>query len=910
MLINELNLIGFGKFKNKIIKLEDGINIIYGKNERGKTTVHKFIEGMFYGYFRPYTKVKRYSEDYDRHLPWFFSEYRGTLKYELDGNIYRIERNFLKKNDEVKMYDDITGDDLTHFLEYDKVTRLPLPGPFLLGINSSVIYNNTINIEQLGSKTDENLAKEVKDSLANLGGSLDEDISIKNALSSLDFKRDEIGTERRTTSPYGQLIIELESLYTEREKAIKLHNEMLEIGENLKLAKDEMEILENNKREITFKIAEIEKNQKIIKYNKVVKIKNKIDSLEKEKKELKEYSNLSFEDYEELLPIDNQVKLLKKNIVKWKDNLNKIKSEIKTLEKNMEGLYRYRNIKEEEMENISEYFKELLTLQKEIIKINQRLKELESLSVGVDEEKLKDLGEDIYYYEDMEREKDKLEFSKDKNNLFILKDKEEASTKEMENKNKMFIIFLLLTIVPIGLGLIIPIMFFVSIPFAIGLVYTLVSKGNIIKEGERIKNQISLIENSNREIDNKIQEIDKKLESLLFKYKCKTRKELKQLYSENYESSVNIDRKFKEIEKLNLDKKELYSSIESLKKKTEKYKKLFNIKEDYTIEDIKNIKKEYKEYIDLQNRLGYKINDKKRYRDHLEEDSEEQTTILDKMNFLLEKNNSSTIEELKEGLNNKEKLDEINGNLKLNYLSLEKTLDNRKFEDLEAEVREDDLNIENNLNEKDIEDLKKDFDEIEDNINNKKINIAKLEESTFLKSEEFTPLVEIDEKIESLKIEKKYYEDKLASINLAKDTIEDISKNVHKEFAPTLNKEVSNLVKKITNKYEDIKINEDIDIVAVEPQNGEIKNIHSLSGGTIDQLYFATRFAIIDIVTERKVPLILDDCFIQYDSKRLRNILELLGEKSKERQVILFTCHEREGEILEELNIDYNLIEI
>src|SRR5699024_5671340 len=280
---------------------------------------------------------------------------------------------------------------------------------------------------------------------ANLGGSLDEDISIKNALSFLDFKKDEIGTERRTTSPYGQLIIELENLYIEREKAIELHNEMLEIGKNLKLAKDEMEVLRNNKREITFKIAEIEKNQKIIKYNKAVKIKNKIDSLEKEKKELKEYSNLSFEDYEELLPIDNQVKQLKKNIVKWKDNLNKTKSEIKILEKNMEGLYRYRNIKEEEMENISEYFKELLTLQKEINKIDQRLKELESLGVDVDEEKLKDLGEDIYYYEDMERKRDKLEFSKDKNNLFILKDKEETFTEEMEKKNKMFIIFLLLT---------------------------------------------------------------------------------------------------------------------------------------------------------------------------------------------------------------------------------------------------------------------------------------------------------------------------------------------------------------------------------------------------------------------------------------------------------------------------------
>ncbi|MDD2447234.1 MAG: AAA family ATPase, partial [Tissierellia bacterium] len=53
MIIKELNLIGFGKFKNKVIKLDNGINLIYGKNEDGKSTLHSFIDGMFYGFLRP-----------------------------------------------------------------------------------------------------------------------------------------------------------------------------------------------------------------------------------------------------------------------------------------------------------------------------------------------------------------------------------------------------------------------------------------------------------------------------------------------------------------------------------------------------------------------------------------------------------------------------------------------------------------------------------------------------------------------------------------------------------------------------------------------------------------------------------------------------------------------------------------
>ena len=50
MIIKELNLIGFGKFNNKIITLEDGINIIYGENEAGKSTIQNFIKIWLYGF--------------------------------------------------------------------------------------------------------------------------------------------------------------------------------------------------------------------------------------------------------------------------------------------------------------------------------------------------------------------------------------------------------------------------------------------------------------------------------------------------------------------------------------------------------------------------------------------------------------------------------------------------------------------------------------------------------------------------------------------------------------------------------------------------------------------------------------------------------------------------------------------
>ena len=47
MIIKELNLIGFGKFNNRIIKLEDGLNIVYGENEAARPLSITLFMGCF-----------------------------------------------------------------------------------------------------------------------------------------------------------------------------------------------------------------------------------------------------------------------------------------------------------------------------------------------------------------------------------------------------------------------------------------------------------------------------------------------------------------------------------------------------------------------------------------------------------------------------------------------------------------------------------------------------------------------------------------------------------------------------------------------------------------------------------------------------------------------------------------------
>ena len=77
--------------------------------------------------------------------------------------------------------------------------------------------------------------------------------------------------------------------------------------------------------------------------------------------------------------------------------------------------------------------------------------------------------------------------------------------------------------------------------------------------------------------------------------------------------------------------------------------------------------------------------------------------------------------------------------------------------------------------------------------------------------------------------------------------------------------------------------------------------IEQVSRGTIEQIYFALRMAASEILFEEDYPIILDDTFVFYDENRLENTLKWLAKNRK--QVILFTCQKREGEILTKLNL-------
>lgn len=176
MKLLELHIDGFGKFHDRTISFEDGINVIYGNNEAGKSTLHTFIRGMLFGIERGRGRAAK-NDTYSKFEPWENSgTYEGWIRLEKDGSIYRIERRFRKDSKALKVINETLG-------------REEEPAkPFLdslLGSLNETTYNNTISIGQLKSATEEGMIGELKNYIANMNTTGNISLNITKATSFL-----------------------------------------------------------------------------------------------------------------------------------------------------------------------------------------------------------------------------------------------------------------------------------------------------------------------------------------------------------------------------------------------------------------------------------------------------------------------------------------------------------------------------------------------------------------------------------------------------------------------------------------------------------------------------------------------------------------------------------------------------
>ncbi len=135
------------------------------------------------------------------------------------------------------------------------------------------------------------------------------------------------------------------------------------------------------------------------------------------------------------------------------------------------------------------------------------------------------------------------------------------------------------------------------------------------------------------------------------------------------------------------------------------------------------------------------------------------------------------------------------------------------------------------------------------------------------------------------------------AISLASAVLDDANTALQSRFSPALGEKAANIFTKLTQgKYNKVLLDRKMTPSAQESGSFLPHEVITLSQGTADQLYLAVRLAICDMVlpAAHRVPIFLDDALITFDDDRMAAALDYLVELSEQRQILLFTCQQRE----------------
>lgn len=229
MQIKEAKIFNFGKLQNVNFRFSDGMNVIYGENEQGKTTLHAFLTGMLFGMEKGRGRAAS-GDLYTKYEPWHApSFYSGALRFEVEERPFYLERNFYNKERSEYLRNEADGEELS-------VTYGDLE--ILLGGIGREEFGNTYDIPQSGATTGKAMSELLTNYLAEAEAGGNGKVHVLEAQKNLTNRKKELTAERK-------------QLQEKREQSMKQKN-------------IELEVLRENVRELKRQIANAAEEQQAL----------------------------------------------------------------------------------------------------------------------------------------------------------------------------------------------------------------------------------------------------------------------------------------------------------------------------------------------------------------------------------------------------------------------------------------------------------------------------------------------------------------------------------------------------------------------------------------------------------------------------------------------------------------------
>ncbi len=908
MLIKRVNIKSFAGLKEKSLDFTTGFNLIYGKNERGKSSIENFIKIWLYGIDNSRSRFS----DRKKYLPLTGEKISGELIIEYEGKGYIIKRSFgvNKKEDTCEILDEITGE----LVESEYKNE---PGRYFFDINLAT-FVKTLFISQLGVMVSKDKEEEIMEKITNMYNTGDENTSVKKVIEKLEKRKKQLVGVRKS----GELDLLKEnfnSLKTELWEAYKLGEENVHNEENL-LKKKELKI---NIKEQIKKLDLYKKYVKKIKLQKDYKeisnylikgeeLKRKQNAISEELKKGDNYVTTEFLD-----EINEKCSRYLSLLDVKQEKLNKLYQLQEELKEKNENIRNYNvfssmgdNIKEKiytlkiDQKNLEEKLNDIINIQNSIsrlkIDINKQTASIDNLEFI---KKCRDEIEELLtsYKESLKELKYKIE-----NQTYNkLEDNTKSSYKKIKFVYLVGIISVLFFVYSIIKQIIPAVITFIPVFILLIRLY--------LKYSLTIKNT-QFIKENNASID--------KLKDKITEYEERLNFYIRETNSTSYEDFIN---KITQYDKYKIYKDNITLVIKNKEEEITKYD-LIQLKSNYnknkgviaslynvlSCKSLNEVLEKLEIYEGLKENIfirEYEINGVKQDIENINEQLSDKEYEIRKKTSILGLQNVEIADlhvQLKEYKDKINKMKEIKNALENVEETYKVLLQDRNIDEIKEEMKqiinqdinysyesEEEIDVEIRTKSNELLKVEKEIKDLEHLIEKRylgKREIPEIEEEILIS----------DEKIKKLEKEFK-------GLNLASDIIQESFNEIRKNVGPDLNEKVIGKFNFLTGEdYEEAKISEDYKLKV--RNKGVLFEGDILSNGAKDQLYLALRLSFINMLFKNKqIPIFLDDAFVQYDDERREMALKLLI-KENFNQIIFFTCQEIEKSILNNNNYKYNLV--
>ena len=247
MKIKEIEIKNFGKFSNQRFVFRDGIQVFYGENEFGKSTIYGFLKAMLFGMERGRGKAA-HNDAFSRFEPWENpNEYAGAMRFSCGEKTFCLKRRFDRYTKGAVLICEDDGEELS--VEHGDLDML------LNGLTAEQ-FENTAAIGQLGARPGQSLATELQNYAANYYETGNSGVDLAGAEERLKQRKKEITRKWKqleSEKAEKRQALQRKYQYIQQEK-MRLESEMQEKKRQLADLREPEHVTEEEKKKISWQI--------------------------------------------------------------------------------------------------------------------------------------------------------------------------------------------------------------------------------------------------------------------------------------------------------------------------------------------------------------------------------------------------------------------------------------------------------------------------------------------------------------------------------------------------------------------------------------------------------------------------------------------------------------------------------